>query len=131
MASGDVGGRVVQVEGARQLRKTLKEAGDDLDDLKAAHARAAEIAAEASASLAPSRSGRLRASIRSSGTKTAGIIRAGRKSVPYANPIHWGWFKRNIRPNPFLSYGAQDSEGRWLPVYEAAVETALQKVEGA
>jgi hypothetical protein len=22
--------------------------------------------------------------------------------VPYANPIHWGWFKRNIKPQPFF-----------------------------
>lgn len=130
MASGDVGGRVVKIDGARQLRRSLKAAGDDLEDLKAAHAAAAQIAAEASAQLAPSRSGKLRQSIRSSGTKTAGIVRAGKKAVPYANPIHWGWFKRGIKPNPFASRGAQDSEGRWLPIYEVAVEKALDKVKG-
>lgn len=131
MASGAVGGRLVKVEGARKLRKTLKDAGDNLEDLKAAHARAASIAMEASAALAPRRTGALANSLRSSGTKTAGIVRAGGKRIPYGNPIHWGWFKRNIKPQPFISHGAQDSEGRWLPVYEAAVETALQKVEGA
>lgn len=120
----------IKVDGARQLRKTLREAGDDLADLKAAHAAAAEIAARASAALAPSRSGALKASIRSSGTKTAGVVRAGKKAVPYAGPIHWGWFKRGIKPNLFISRGAQDSEGRWLPVYEQAVHTAIEKVEG-
>lgn len=121
----------IKVDGARQLRKTLRAAGDDLADLKAAHAEAAEIAARASAALAPSRSGALKASIRSSGTKTAGVVRAGKKAVPYAGPIHWGWFKRGIKPNLFISRGAQDSEGKWLPVYENAVEKAVEKVEGA
>ena len=121
----------VRVEGARRLRKTLKEAGDDFGDLKAAHAEAARIAADASADLAPARTGRLRADIRSSGTKTEAVVRAGRKSVPYAGPIHWGWKKRNIRPNPFISRGAVDSEGRWLPVYATAVDDIIEKVEGA
>jgi hypothetical protein len=38
------------------------------------------------------------------------VVRAGLDSVPYANPIHWGWFydrnwfiQKNIKPNPFLS----------------------------
>jgi hypothetical protein len=24
------------------------------------------------------------------------------RRVPYANPIHWGWFRRHIRPQPFF-----------------------------
>lgn len=132
---------VYEVEGGRQLRQTLKQADEQLADLKRAHAEAAQIAAEASAQLAPRRSGKLAATIRSSGTKTAGIIRAGRKSVPYAAPIHWGWNTRpsarrgwrggTIDANPFLSTGAKDSEGRWIRVYERHVAEALEKVKGA
>lgn len=121
---------VVRVEGGRELRRTLRQAGDDLQGLKDAHAEAARIAATASADLAPRRTGRLAATIRSSGTKTAGIVRAGRAAVPYAGAIHWGWPARNITANPFISQGARDSEGRWIRVYEDAVATALQKVKG-
>ncbi len=125
------GGPAVRVTGARELRRTLREAGEGFGDLKAAHRSAAQIAAEASADLAPKRSGKLAATIRAGATATRGEVRAGKKSIPYALPIHWGWFKRNIRPNPFVSRGAQDSEGRWLPVYEKAVDDIIQKVEGA
>lgn len=139
MADRDKG--TVQVIGARQLRKTLKAAGEDLTDLKAAHRQAAEIAAKASAALAPvGKTGQLRRSVRASGTTTAGIIRAGKKSVPYANAIHWGrkWWpnKQNARHvasfwgRPFLSDGAQNSEGQWLPIYERTVEGAIERVEG-
>lgn len=131
----------VQVDGAAKLRRTLKAAGEGIQELKAAHKEAAEIAARASASLTPVRSGKLRRSIRSSGTNTAGILRAGSKAVPYANAIHWGrtWWPnkakaRNKAPfmgHPFLSNGARNSEGRWLPVYERAIDGALKKVEGA
>lgn len=121
---------VYKVEGGRELRRTLRQAGDDLQDLKDAHAEAARIAAKASSALAPVKSGKLRDTIRAAGTKTAGIIRAGFARVPYAGPVHWGWKKRNIAANPFISQGAQDSEGRWIRVYEEAVDQALQKVKG-
>lgn len=119
-----------EVEGGRAFRKSLRDAGDDLSDLKAAHRAAADIAARASADLAPVRTGRLKQTVRASGTKTAGIIRAGKKRVPYAGPIHWGWEKRGIRANPFLSNGARDSEGRWIPIYEHYRDEAIAKIKG-
>lgn len=128
MASRSAG---IRVEGTRRLRRTLRQAGDDLGNLKEAHANAAEIAARASEALAPKRTGALARTIRGSGTKTAGVMRAGRASVPYAGPIHWGWAARNISPQPFLSDGATNSQGRWLPVYEKAIDDAVRKVRGA
>lgn len=121
----------VRLDGSAQFRRTLRKAGDDLTDLKATHKEAAEIAANEAADLAPERTGRLKQTIRSAGTKTAGIIRAGNNSrVVYGGPIQWGWFKRHIKPQLFLTRGARDSEGRWLPVYEHYVETTLNKIEG-
>lgn len=125
-------GPLVQVEGGRAFRASLKKAGDDLQDMKAAHKSAAQIAATASRALAPvGLTGLLSRSIRGAGTKTAATIRAGNNTrVPYARPIHWGWHRRHIKPNPFLSHGAQNSEGRWIRVYEAYLETALHQVKG-
>lgn len=120
----------VQVEGAARLRRTLKAAGSDLQDLKDAHAKAAGIAETAAEQLVPVRSGALRASLRSSGTQSGGIIRAGGASVPYAAPIHWGWAARNIAPQPFISEGAQDSEPVWLRVFEADLDRILDQVKG-
>jgi len=132
----------LQVEGGKKLRATLAAAGADLADLKAAHKGAAEIAARASADLAPVKSGRLQRTIRAAGTKTAGIIRAGTKAVPYGPAVHWGrrWWPNKaagpfrhyapIRPNPFMSDGAKNSEGRWIPVYENAIEEILYRIEG-
>lgn len=122
---------VYEVEGGRRLRATLRQAGDDLQGMRDAHRDASQIAANAAAALAPVRSGRLRATVRAAGTKTAGIIRAGFARVPYAGPVHWGWPRRNIPANTFLSDGAKSTEPRWLPVYMKHVEQALDKIEGA
>jgi hypothetical protein len=126
-----VSGAVHEVAGGRQLRKTLREAGEDLSDLKEVHKQAATLAANRSKQLAPELTGRLAATIRAAGTKTAGIVRIGNNTrVPYGPAIHWGWPSHNIAPNPFASKGAQQSESTWLPLYERYVDHTLNKIEG-
>lgn len=125
----------LKIEGGRQLRRTLRDAGSDLSDLKNANAQAARIVSGRAQSWAPARTGRLKSTVRSSGTKTAGIVRAGnnRKSesgVRYAAPIHWGWKARNIKANPFLSYSAQATEPTWIRLYESLVNKALAQIRG-
>jgi hypothetical protein len=121
----------IRVDGARQLRRSMRRAGLDLEDLKATHARIAGMVATTGKSYAPRRSGRLAASIRPSGTKTAAIVRAGYARVPYAHPIHWGWPRRGIRANPWLSRAAQSSEPAWLAIYTREVDRILGTIEGA
>lgn len=121
---------VVKVEGAARLRRTLRAAGLDLSDLKTANAAASKTAAGAARPFTPVRSGALLRSVRSSGTLTAGIIRAGRKSVPYAGAIHWGWPAHGITAQPFLTEGARASEPVWIKLYEADMADAINKVKG-
>lgn len=124
-------GPIVEVQGGRALRKGLRAAGDDLTDLRIVHGQAASIAANRAADRAPELTGRLKATIRAAGTKTAGIIRAGNNTkVPYAGPIHWGWGRRHIPANPFMTEAAQETEPRWRPVYDRYVDAALDKIKG-
>lgn len=121
-------GLTVRLDGGRQLRKGLADVEGGLDDLKAAHREAAGIAARASAALAPKKSAKLAATIRASGTKTAGIVRSGTKRVPYAGPIHWGWAARNIKGSFFLSDGARNTEGQWIRVYQDHLTELIEKI---
>lgn len=125
------GAPILEVRGARRLRRDLKRAGDDLEELKATHARVAAIVAATATSTAPRRSGRLAATVRPAGTKTQAVIRAGYARVPYANPIHWGWPRRGIRANPWLSEAAQTTEPAWYRAYALHVDQLLNRVEGA
>lgn len=120
----------VRVEGGREFRKALKGAGDDLGELKEAHGEAATIVAGFAATTAPRKSGALGASTRGSGTTSAAIIRAGKKSVPYAGPIHWGWRRRGIAARPWISTAAQTTESRWTGAYLAAVQRLLERIRG-
>jgi len=120
----------VRVQGLNELIRTMKKAGEDLSDLKDAHARAGQIVANYARTIAPKRSGKLAGTIRAAKQVRRARIQAGRASVPYANPIHWGWPSRHIEPNPFLSIAARDTESQWRTYYEKAVADALAKVRG-
>lgn len=121
----------VRVEGARQLRRTLKRAGDDLGDLKDANKRAGDIVANAASRSAPRRSGALAGSLRASRAAASATVRGGGARIPYANPIHWGWPARNIKAQPFLSDAATSTQPVWLPAYEADVKRIVNRIEGA
>lgn len=123
-------GGTLRVEGAANLRRTLKKAGDDLGDLKDTHAAVAGIVAPVARTYAPKRTGRLSSTVRTGATKRAAIIRAGRASVPYANVIHWGWPVHHIRAQPFVLAASRRTEPAWAARYHDAVEKILAHVKG-
>jgi hypothetical protein len=120
----------LSVEGGRQLRASLKRAGVDVQDLKAAHKQVADQVRSDALPVAPRRTGRLAASLRSSGTQREALVRAGRKAVPYGGPIHWGWPSRHIAAQPFIYDTAQRTEPTWASTYMAALEAIVQSIEG-
>lgn len=93
----------IKVKGLRSSIKALQAIGVDAKEIKLAGNDAGEIVAREARGLVPVRTGSLRASIRVSKALSKVSVSAGNNGkVPYANPIHWGWFKRNIRPQPFF-----------------------------
>lgn len=124
--------RLYQVDGGRELRKTLRAAGNDLQDLKSAHGDVADLVTRAATPKAPhGPTGRLAASGRPGATKTAALIRFGNNStVRYARPIHWGWPARNITAHPFAYDAAVETQPEWVSAYEEAVDRVLATIKG-
>lgn len=110
----------ITVEGLSSTIRTMKALGDDTATIRQALKQAAETLAAASRGTVPTRTGKLKRSIRTSTTVRGAFVYAGNNTnVKYANPIHWGWFRdrkserarkssrgyinKNIKPNPFLA----------------------------
>lgn len=121
----------VKIEGARELRRTLKRAGVDVEDMKDANAAAGNIVAAAGRVSAPRRSGRLGGTVRASRAAASATVRAGGAAVPYAGVIHWGWPGHHISAQPWLSEAATRTEATWLAAYEAGVAKVLDRIKGA
>ncbi len=95
----------VKVVGLREAIKALQAVGVPDNEIKLAGQQSGEAVANEARSLVPVRSGKLRDTIRVNKAVRKVTISAGNNrsnGVPYANPIHWGWFKRNIVPQPFF-----------------------------
>lgn len=108
----------IRVQGAKTVIRELSKLGDEYKSvLKKVHIESADIVARRATVLVPRRTGALAATIRVSARERSGSVKAGKRSVRYAGPIHFGWPNRPneakewyggpIAPNPFL-YDALD-----------------------
>lgn len=122
----------VKVIGIRELMREMRAAGVGLEDMKEANAAAALIVTLYAQQTAPKRTGRLAASGRGSRSKGKATVTFGRKGrVPYAEVIHWGWRRRNIRANRWVYRAVDETEPIWIAVYDRAAQKILDKIEGA
>lgn len=109
----------IEVEGFTDLSRALRAMGEqEKKELVKVHAGAADLVYRTALPRVPVRSGNLKNSLRPAATARYGAVRVGgKRSAPYAGPIHFGWPNRPnvlkewyggpIRPNPFL-YDAFD-----------------------
>ena len=99
----------IKVTNLREINRALSNVGAPKDEIKAAGKEAAQVVVNEARTLVPVRTGKLRDSIRVGATARgkitlmAGNNRTSKSAVPYANPIHWGWYKRHIAPQPFFA----------------------------
>jgi HK97 gp10 family phage protein len=104
----------IKVEGLNKLTRQMKQLeGDVSGAVKELNGELAGVVADTARRKVPRRSGNLAGSIRSSGQARTGVVRAGGRSVPYANVIHFGWAAHHIRPQPFL-YDALDDRRQYV-----------------
>lgn len=122
------GNGYLQLKGARELARGLKQAGADLKDLRQVNKQAAQLVVPEAKSLAPHKTGRLAASVRAGATQKAGVVRAGSKRIPYAGVINYGWPGHNIKPTRFATKAAKNTEPQWTQLYADAVQKIIDRI---
>jgi hypothetical protein len=125
----------VKVVGLNEAVRALRAIGVPSAEIGAASQEAGEIVAGAGRTLVPVRSGRLRATIKARKVARKVVVSAGNNSsVPYANPIHFGWNydrknlqAKNIRPRPFFSNALTRTRSQVYKVFFDNMEKLFQK----
>ena len=118
----------LQIKGLTRFRSTLKKAGADMADLKAANVKAADTVVTRARATGPQRSGRLVGSVVAA--RTVGRARV-RSNLVYAPVIHYGWPKHDIKAQPFVLDAAIDTRPEWMAAYETDLQTVANSVQGA
>jgi len=133
MTTADLGGSV-KVEGLREAIKQLESLGATKDELVAINLQAAETLMSALGSEVPRRTGNLASSMRASKTKGYAQVAIGNNKVPYANPIHWGWFydkdwfiQKNIKPNKFMYRALDKVKSEIMARYDDDLQALFNK----
>jgi hypothetical protein len=120
----------IRVSGLNRTIRALKDIGVPASEIAAAGKDAAELVAGEARTLVPVQTGKLKGSIRTATQQRKAIVRAGGARVPYANPIHWGWFKRGIKPNQFFSRSITPQIDKIYKSYFDSLQRLLDKYKG-
>lgn len=123
-------GPVLRSKGVRQLAKDLRELEGGVAELREANQKVGKIVVAEARRRAPRVSGKLAASTKATRAPHRVKITGGGARTPYAGPIHWGWPKRNIAPQPFVTTAAYDTQPEWVDAYRADIQRLTDKVKG-
>lgn len=153
----------IKVEGTKELRRALRQLEDKADakrlgqELKQEYRRAAEIVTGtakdevklgATGSSGSDRwggahkpTGKLAASIKPKGALRGAAVVAGGPKVPYAAPVHWGWYSRPnrqkgwrggpIQENRFMTRAANKRRDEVRDAIESGIFRMMREVEAA
>lgn len=118
--------------GVGDLLNDLKRLEGDIVQRKEVHADAAEpVLDEARSNANRGPTGKLRSSGRVTPRAGGATVRFGRKTIPWAGPVHFGHFNREqggfVRPNPFLYDAADDRIDEVIARYEASVARLIRQ----
>lgn len=121
-------GVLTTVLGSERFIRTSNEAADALGELKLPHAKAGRMVGLRARQEAPVLTGALRQSVKWGGNGSYGYIQAGGTGITYAFAVHSG--HGSVKPNPFLTRAARQTESQWVSEYENAIDKAISKVKG-
>lgn len=122
-----------RVEGAAQLRRTLRKAGADMSEMRQVHKRIGGVilpSARAGTPIGPEIKGHIKSTVRVLASQAATTIRAGNKNLVYGPRTHWGWMRRGQRPNTWITRAAQSTESRWTQVYFDGITKIIDNIRG-
>jgi hypothetical protein len=125
----------VKVQGLNQAIRALRAIGVPSAEIGKASQEAGELVAGRARTLVPVKTGRLRATIKAKKIARKVVVSAGNnRSVPYANPIHWGWNydkvnlqEKNIRPRPFFTNALKTTRSMVYKKFFDSMERLFQK----
>ena len=133
--TGNYGYRVegrgnIKIQGITKAQRDIRNFEQNAqDDLKVVHLENAKIVAAVAGRLVPYKTGKLAESVRAGALKNSGVVRAGfpRKDPLYAGPIHFGWPKRRITPNPFIYDALDQRKQEVIQNYVDAIDRLTNK----
>lgn len=124
--------KLVRVAGAQELARALRRAGADMSSMKPVYKQAADLTKTRVDRHVPhGKTGALARSVRATGQKRKGVVRAGGRGVKYAGVINYGWPQHHIKPSYFMQQGLHEAHPQVLDIITDGLQDIINKIEGA
>jgi hypothetical protein len=124
----------IEIDGLDLILKQFDRIGAPKEEIKATNKQIGQLVINKAKTYVPVVSGRLLKSLRAAALQNRVVIRGGSRAVPYANPIHWGWFYdrnnfiyKNIMPNPFLTEALDYNRNEIFNKYATEMQQLIDK----
>lgn len=118
----------IRVTGISQLNRDLRKLGIDMEDLKDAMGKLADMGAQAAAGFAPTQSGALAGSVRGNRAKSKAVVTAGRGATSqYAGVINYGSPRRGIAAQHFMQRADAKVSPRIIPTLTADIDRLIRQ----
>jgi HK97 gp10 family phage protein len=115
------------VTGLRETIRSLEKFGVDVADLKEVFTAIGLMVASDARRLAPIKTGVLASTIKPSKTKNKAAVRAGSKKASYAGMIQYGWPKRGIKAQPFLTTAIDSNKNKAISMMEEGLDDVITR----
>jgi hypothetical protein len=115
------------ITGNKELAAGLRQAAQQMRDLRVPNSAAAARIAIRARTLCPVKTGRLQASIQLEVDPTTARVVAG-QGIPYANAQHWGYPPHNIPATLFLTRALTETQPQWTVDYQQAIDAIVARV---
>lgn len=122
-------GMRLEVKGLNKLVSSMRKAGIDLADMKAANKAAGEIVATAGRTVSPRLTGKLASSIRPANQARRARVVAGGGGIRYARFQEFGSSK-NVAQH-YLYGSAERTQPTWSAEYAREMSRILARIQGA
>ena len=120
----------IRVTGLKELRRAAAKMEAGVHDLTEVGRGAAEVVQAEARNIVPvGESGELRRSLRTWARSGRSAVVAGKRRVPYAGVIHFGWPAHNISPQPFLYKALDRRYDEVVQVYEDRMAELVKRLD--
>ena len=119
----------VTITGIKEIQKALMQVAKDLESNLELNKELSSTLAQKASTMAPRLTGALASSVQGNPSAQKAQISAGSAAVPYAGAIEYGWAKRNIQPQPYLTPAVNKNMGYIIEKYNDEIKKSVKKYD--
>ena len=117
----------ISIQGVKEVTDSLNKLSRDLKSNTALNKELSTTLSQKASAMAPKATGALASSVVGNPSAEKAQIIAGSAAVPYAGVIEYGWPKRNITAQPYLTPAVHNNMGYIIEKYNESIKEAIKQ----